>query len=736
MTSTPAYSKPRAGRGLQTLTRWVLAHKRTVAALWIVLTIAGFWGATRVTDALDDQFSMPDSKAFAVNDEIDKRFGSGGAVPPVVAVTQLPPGAEASDPPVRGDLRELERDLAAALPDARIASYGSTGERAYVSDDGRTTFAIVHPKIPADEGGPGGDEIPTEAIDAARRVTDRASVGGAEVMLTGQAVLEQEPQGEGGPPSFLNETLIAGVGALAVLAFVFASALALVPLVMAIVAIPVSLLAVLGLTALTDVSFIVVFLVSLIGLGIAIDYALIVVMRWREERERGLDNDAAVEAAVSTAGRAVLFSGTTVAIGLMAALVLPVPFLRSMAYGGLVIPLVSVSVALTLLPVALATLGPRADRRRLRRTERADRHWASWARGVVRHRTAAVAGGAAVLLALCAVAAGMVLGTPEAGKLGGTGQPQQALTALEDSGIGAAPLAPVEVIAPAGEAQRTAAALGRVDGVRAATAPGEAWSDGERAVLDVFTSSDTNSNDGRTAVDAVRAAANGLTATDVGGQTALTIDWVDSVYGSFPLMLGLISLITFVLLARAFRSLVLPAKAIVMNLLSVFATWGVMALVWQHGVGADLLFGEDPTGAVAFWAPMIVFAFIYGLSMDYEVFILARMREEYDRTGATDEAVVRGIGSTGRLVTSAALIVFLAFAAMGTASELDVKILATGLAAGVLLDAVVVRTLLVPATVSWLGRWNWWMPEPARKALRLRPRPPQPPPEPAYDVSS
>jgi putative drug exporter of the RND superfamily len=272
--------------------------------------------------------------------------------------------------------------------------------------------------------------------------------------------------------------------------------------------------------------------------------------------------------------------------------------------------------------------------------------------------------------------------------------------------------------------------------VRAVSAPGGAWSDGERAVVDVFASSDTNSNDGRTAVDAVRATADGLPATGVGGQTALTIDWVDSVYASFPLMLGLISLITFLLLARAFRSLVLPAKAIVMNLLSVFATWGVMALVWQHGFGTELLFGAEPTGAVAFWAPIIVFAFIYGLSMDYEVFILARMREEYDRTGATDEAVVRGIGSTGRLVTSAALIVFLAFAAMGTASELDVMILATGLAAGVLLDALVVRTLLVPATVSLLGRWNWWMPEPARKALRLRPRPPQPPPEPAYDVSS
>ena len=235
----------------------------------------------------------------------------------------------------------------------------------------------------------------------------------------------------------------------------------------------------------------------------------------------------------------------------------------------------------------------------------------------------------------------------------------------------------------------------------------------------MLTDADTNSSDGRAAVQAVRGVAEDLPGTGVGGQTAMTIDFVDQVYGSFPLMLGLISLVTFVLLARAFRSIVLPLKAIVMNLLSVFATWGVMALVWQHGVGAEALFGTEPTGSVAFWAPMIVFAFVYGLSMDYEVFILSRMREEYDRTGSTDAAVVRGISSTGRLVTSAALIVFLAFASMSTAPDVEVKMLATGLGAGVLLDALVVRSLLVPATVSWLGRWNWWLPEPARRALRL-----------------
>ncbi|MGE4030568.1 MAG: MMPL family transporter [Thermoleophilia bacterium] len=722
MPTTPISAQPidRTGRRLAGLTRWVLAHKRLVAFGWVALTLAGFYGATQVTDALTEDFTMPESASTLTNERIVSLFDSGGATPPLVAVVALPPGTTASAPAVRADLRALEQDLARAVPGARIASFGSTPEPAYVSDDGRTTFAVVHPPSAAvDDGGPSGNSISDATLARAEHATAGARVGGARVRLTGAALLAREAPGEGGGPSFLNETLIAGVAALIVLVFVFASALALVPLLMAIVAIPVTLLAVWGLTALTEVNVVVIFLVSLIGLGVAIDYALLVVMRWREERERGQSNEEAIVSAAGTAGRAVLFSGATVAIGLLAALVLPVPFLRSMAYGGLLIPIASVAVALTLLPVVLATVGPVADARRVRRTDRAERHWAAWARLVIRNRVAAVLGGAALLVALCIVAQGMLLGSPEAQSLGGTGDPKTALEQLDRSGISAAPLAPIEVLTPAARADDTAARMAAVDGVRAASAPRGAWRADGHAVVEVLPRSDTNSQAGREAVGAVRDAAAALPATTVGGATAETIDFVDGVYGSFPLMVVLISLVTFVLLARAFRSIVLPAKAIAMNLLSVFATWGVMTLVWQHGVGTELLFGTGPVGAVQPWAPVIVFAFIYGLSMDYEVFILARMREEYDRTGSTDEAVVRGMAGTGRLVTSAALIVFLAFAAMATSGDTDLQVLATGLAAGVLIDALIVRSLLVPATVSWLGRWNWWMPERGRRLLRL-----------------
>jgi RND superfamily putative drug exporter len=227
---------------------------------------------------------------------------------------------------------------------------------------------------------------------------------------------------------------------------------------------------------------------------------------------------------------------------------------------------------------------------------------------------------------------------------------------------------------------------------------------------------------GRDAVQDLRDVAHSTSAqARVGGSGPLDADFIDAVYGSFPLLIAIISVLTFLLLARAFRSLLLPLKAIVLNILSIGAAWGIMEIVWQQGHGSDEIWGIAATGSISSWIPFIVFAFLYGLSMDYEVFILSRIREEYDKTHDTDEAIVYGLGRTGRLVTSAALILFLAFAALASGPETDVKVLATGLAAGILLDATVVRGVLVPALVSLFGRWNWWMPAGVARVLRVRP---------------
>ena len=246
------------------------------------------------------------------------------------------------------------------------------------------------------------------------------------------------------------------------------------------------------------------------------------------------------------------------------------------------------------------------------------------------------------------------------------------------------------------------------------------WRARGAAVVDAFATPDASSADGRATLDRVRSAVRAAgPEVHLGGLAAQNEDFIDAVYGNFPLMIALIALITFVLLARAFRSLLLPLKAVILNVISVAAAWGVLELVWQQGHGSNLIWGIPATGSITAWIPLMVFAFLFGLSMDYEVFILARMREEYDATGSTDTAVVRGIGRTGRLVTSAALILFLAFVSLASGPETEIKVLATGLAAGILLDATIIRALLVPAVVSLFGRWNWWLPPmPAQAAAR------------------
>ena len=230
-----------------------------------------------------------------------------------------------------------------------------------------------------------------------------------------------------------------------------------------------------------------------------------------------------------------------------------------------------------------------------------------------------------------------------------------------------------------------------------------------------------NSGAGRQLYSRLRNTAHTVPGTTVGGQVAQNGDFVSAVYGNFPLMIALIAVLTLILLARAFRSILLPLKAVLLNLLSVAASWGVLVLVWQEGWGSHLLWGISRTAAITAFIPLMVFAFLFGLSMDYEVFILARVREEYDAGGTTDEAVVRGLSRTGRLVTSAALILFLAFAALGSGPEVIIQIFATGLGAGIILDATVVRALLVPALVSLFGRWNWWLPKLPARLLRVEP---------------
>ena len=547
--------------------------------------------------------------------------------------------------------------------------------------------------------------------------------------LTGYDALTAQ-SGGGNGPGVLLEALVGGFGALIVLAFVFASFLALVPLLMALPAIMTSFLVVYGLTTITGISPIVQFLIALIGLGVAIDYSLLVVVRWREERAHGHEGDEAIVRAMGTAGRAVVFSGTTVGIGLLALIVLPLPFLRSMGYGGMVIPIISVLVALTLLPVVLHSWGSKLDWPHRRTDDKASRDWTRWAQGIVHRRWLAAAVSLVVLGALVLAATNLHPGIADVNTVAKKGDAKDGLVALEDSGIGSGALLPYEVLVRGSSPDKVAAAVGSVNGIHGSVAPALAsWHSAGTSLVEAFPIPDGSSPEGRDLVGKVRVAAH-TEGPDVrvGGQPASNHDFISAVYGNFPLMIALIAFFTFILLARAFRSLLLPLKAVILNVISVGAAWGVMTLIWQEGHGSQAIWGIDPTGAIDSWIPLIVFAFLFGLSMDYEVFILTRMREEYDATGDTDVAVVRGIGRTGRLVTSAALILFLAFAALGSGPDTSVKILATGLAAGIIIDATIIRALFVPAAVSLFGRWNWVLPPTAARLLRVEPSP-RPAPE-------
>jgi RND superfamily putative drug exporter len=701
-------------------TRWILAHRRLVAGFWIVVTVVGIATASSATKAMDQKFSVPGKEGWETNLAIAHAFhGTGGNAAPLVPVVTLPAGKTVSDPAVRGELKAVEQKLVKAMPSVRVTGYGSTGDRAFTSSDGRTAFAIAYPKPDPDQ--PFGDNPDAEKV--ARHALAGATVGGAPVHLSGYDALVAD-SGENEGPGVLVEAVVGGLGALLVLAFVFGSFLAVVPILMAIPAIMTSFLTVYALTSVIEVSPIVQFLIALIGLGVAIDYSLLVVVRWREERSHGASGDQAIIQAMETAGRSVVFSGTTVAIGLLALVVLPLPFLRSVGIGGMVIPLLSVAVSLSLLPVVLHAWGEKLDWPHRRTDDKASAAWTRWAEGVVKRRWAA-AGVALVLLALLVGAATQLQpGVSDPNTLAKGGSAKTGLQQLERSGIGSGALLPHELLTSATGAGKVAAAVAKVDGLHGAVAPA-AWHAGDRAAVLAFPVEDGSTSAARDLVDPIRGAARSADPdARLGGQVAQNADFIDAVYGSFPLMIALIAFITFILLARAFRSLLLPAKAVLLNIISVAAAWGVLQLVWQSGHGSDEIFGIAATGSITAWIPLMVFAFLFGLSMDYEVFILARMREEYDATGDTDLAVVRGIGRTGRLVTSAAIILFLAFVSMASGPQTDVKVLATGLAAGILLDATIIRALLVPAVVSLFGRWNWVLPPGPARLLRVEPSPP------------
>ena len=701
--------------------RWaelVLRHRRAIVIVWGIVLVAGLALARKTTNRLTVDFSLPGQPGTETAHKIKQTFGSGGDTSPYIATVTLPAGQTITGH--EADVARAFDAVGTAVPNVRIIDEANTGDKAFRTKDDRTAYAYVFYRF---------NPSPTAKLQttAIRTALETAMPAGSTAGVTGEEPLAAGSDGNSGP-GVLGETMIGAVGALAVLAFVFASFLAFLPLIVAAVSILTSFLLLLPLTYVMDVSFIVQFLIALIGLGVAIDYSLLFVNRWREERDHGRENHDAVVVAMQTAGHAVVFSGVTVAIGLLALVVLPVPFMRSMGIGGALIPLASVLVTLTLTPAILGGIGPRIDRPKIRHENRASRGWSRWAAGVVKHRWLAAITSLAVLFALIGVFLGAKIGVASSDSLAHNGKAYDTLQVLERGGMPTGALTPMEVLVSTDQARSAADQFGKIDGVQRTLVPtGPAANRGGQSIVVLVPEKETVNSKSVGVVKQVKSTAKDLPGVvGVAGIGPAQIDFMHAVYGNFPLMLALIALLTYLLLVRAFRSMLLPLKAVLLNIVSVGATLGLMVLFWQHGFGSQAIFGIHATGAITFWIPLMVFAFLYGLSMDYEVFILSRIREEYDAGLSTDAAVTEGIGRTGRLVTSAALILFLAFAALASGPGTDLKVLATGLGFGILLDATIVRSLLVPSLVSLFGRWNWYLPARFARPLRVQPSHPHP----------
>ncbi len=693
------------------LTRFVLRHKALVALLWLVVAVAGVMTISGTTHRMTNSFAMP-GQAFRVDNQIVRSYGNGGSQPPYVPVLTVPAGQQVTDSAVAAATGRAFAGAARAIPHARVADYATTHDPAFITRDGRSTFALIYTAPASGFGGTGFGSAIQHSLSAAVPAGWHTGVTGLQQLANGK------PAAKG--TGLMAEAMIGAIGALVILAFVFASFLAFLPLLIGGVSVFATFLLVGGLTEITGVSQIVEFLIALIGLGVAIDYSLLVVSRWREERAAGRDNASAVVEAMNHAGRAVVFSGLTVAIGLLSMIVLPVPMLRSVGYGGVLVPLVSVAVAVTLLPVILASVGPRLDWPRLRTERSASRFFSAWARGVYRHRWLAALAGIGILAALMLPALSLHLGEPGSTAQATAGPAHDALATLTDGGIPSGVLTPVEVLTSSAPGS-VAATASRVPGVYAAVAPNTPdFRRAGTAIVTVIPAAESSVPAGQATI--VRLETSLLASphvVGVGGDGPSLIDFDHAVYGDFPLMLAIIAVATFLLLTRAFRSVLLAAKAVVFNLISLAAAYGVLTWVWQDGHGSNAVWGIPATGAITMWVPLMVFAFLFGLSMDYEVFILTRIREVYDGTGDARHAVTEGLGRTGRLVTSAAAILMLSFFSMSTGPQTDLKILATGLGAGILIDAVVIRCLLVPAMVALFGRANWWLPAPMARLLRV-----------------
>jgi RND superfamily putative drug exporter len=705
----------RNGLSIQGIALASARHPRRTLAAWgaasviAIVAIVALLGGSLATDnhPTDNRQSQ---RAAAL---LDRSFAAGSHASNAELAVIHSDRYTVGEPRFRAVVRHLTRDLAGIDGVAHVTSYLNGGGAALVSHDRHA--ALVQVSMP---GSNGIDDVVAAVNSAGQAPGFKATITGDQTLQRDFNQLSQSDLQSGELGFGLPASLI-------ILLLVFGAVVAgLIPLLMAMLSIVIGLGVVAALAQFFSLSVFTVNMLSGMGLALGIDYSLFVISRYREERAGGRDKLDAIAASATTANRAVVFSGSAFVVAMLGMLLVPNSIMRSLAIGAIVVGVISVAAATTLLPGILGLIGDGVDRLRIpligRRSggnpERG--FWGAIVHAVVGRPVLSLVLSTAVLLAIASPIFGMHVGTTGVSVLPQRFESRQGFVALHQSFPGAT-ASPVQIVVQNGAAPATARSLaalrshlaadprfgpGRItrarDGVAVLSVPIQGDPDGNSAIAAV--------RDLRSTIVPAAFAATDAT-VDVGGRSSENVDYIDSAIGPAPMVIALVLGLTLVLLTTVFRSLVVAALSVALNLLSVAAAYGLIVLVFQHGVGADL-FGFQHVDVIEAWVPLFLFSVLFGLSMDYQVFLLSRIKERYDLVGDTTKAVTFGVASTARIITGAALIIVAAFTGFARGEMVMFQQMGFGVAVALLIDATIVRSVLLPSAMRLLGRWSWYLP--------------------------
>jgi len=690
---------------------WCTGHRKTVILTWIVALIGVGMIASSVGSDFTEEFKLPSSDSQEAFDLLEQRFPQQSGVTAEIVYRDE---AGAASPAVRRKMEGVFAEAAKLPHVSEVASPYTAGGAAAISKDGEIAYATVQYDTTTDK---------LETDDVKRLVTiGEAAQGDGLQVAVGGAPVEEVRAEEEGDSSFAIGLLAAVV----ILLLTFGSVVAMgLPLLTALFALGVGLSLVTLGTHVFDTAEFAPQLAAMIGLGVGIDYALFILTRFRNGLDEGLEPRDAAIAAVDTAGRAVLFAGVTVIISLMGMLLLGISFLYGVAVAAALAVLFTMIAALTLLPALLTIAGRRVDRLRIPglgkrgSTTAEDTRWFRWSREIQKRPVLSAVLSGALLLALCIPTLSLRLGSNDAGTDPAGSSTREAYDLLAE-GFGPGfngPFVMVAALPGKGEDEALVAlrkTLRSEEGVAKVTSitlnPA-----GDTGVFQAYPTTSPQSEQTTELLDRIRSdvlppiEARTGARLHVGGITAIFEDFGDAIAEKLPLFIGVVVLLSALLLTAVFRSVLVPLKAMVMNLLSIGAAFGLIVAVFQWGWGASIV-GIDGTGPIISFFPVFLFAIIFGLSMDYEVFLMSRIHEEWEHRRDATLAVTRGLALTGRVITAAAAIMITVFASFMIGEDRIIKLFGLGLSAAVFIDAVIIRSVLVPALMQLFGERAWWLP--------------------------